>query len=45
MGSAMRMGTGAQRLGTAMKSAKGAGYGASQKQDAMAGKGKISNFL
>jgi hypothetical protein len=26
MGTAMRLGTGAQRLGTAMKSAKGAGF-------------------
>lgn len=44
MGTAMRMGTGAQRLGTAMKSAKGAGFTSKQKFDPMNGNGKIFGF-
>ncbi|CAI2386595.1 unnamed protein product [Moneuplotes crassus] len=39
MGTAMRLGTGAQRLGTAMKSAKGAGYQSKEKFDPLSGKG------
>ena len=43
MGTAARMGTGAQRLGTAMKSAKGAGFTSKQKKefDPLHGKGKL----
>jgi len=38
----MRVGTGQQRLGTAMKSAKGAGFTSKQKKfDPLAAKGKI----
>jgi len=46
MGTAMRMGTSAQRLGTAMKSAKGAGFNSGQKKfDPLSGKGKNLNFI
>lgn len=42
----MRMGTGAQRLGTAMKSAKGAGFTSKQKNfDPLSGKGKHFQIL
>jgi len=39
MGTAMRLGTGAQRLGTAMKASKGAGFTTKNKFDPLDGKG------
>ena len=41
----MRVGTGAQRLGTAMKSAKGAGFTSKQKPfDPLAAKGNLKSL-
>lgn len=45
MGTAARMGTGAQRLGTAMKSAKGAGFNSKPKNfDPLSGNSKHFKF-
>lgn len=44
MGTAMRLGTGAQRLGTAMKSAKGAGFSSKANFDPLNDKGKKFKF-